>query len=387
MAVHRSADNHLNQMTQEIMTDASPQLVQENKGSLPRRRFAGLFGLRLIVLSLALLALMIFFNINIGSIGQGLAYALVGVAVYMTFRVLHFPDLTVDGSFPIGGAVCAALIVAGVQAEYTLPLAFAAGALVGLVTALITVSLRIEGLLASIIVITGAYTITLRTLDSRSNLALIGERTILTPYQMPVRTWLVDTFGDEMRRQSNNLVEILVFLVVVVLVLLLLNWFMHTELGLMVRAAGQNDQMVRALGINHHYMIILALVVSNGLVGLSGALTVQLLGFADVSLGFGVIVRGLAAVRSVRSTIAPRPMLMRNAPVFICRNCSRRKSFSVSGVCGAAMATKSLSASSFGSCSGFQIASTPSGVRVRTASTASTLMPKAEPRRAISEPM
>jgi putative ABC transport system permease protein len=224
----------------------------------------------------------------------------------MTFRVLHFPDLTVDGSFPIGGAVCAALIVAGVQAEYTLPLAFAAGALVGLVTALITVSLRIEGLLASIIVITGAYTITLRTLDSRSNLALIGERTILTPYQMPVRTWLVDTFGDEMRRQSNNLVEILVFLVVVVLVLLLLNWFMHTELGLMVRAAGQNDQMVRALGINHHYMIILALVVSNGLVGLSGALTVQLLGFADVSLGFGVIVRGLAAVMIGEVLLRPR---------------------------------------------------------------------------------
>jgi putative ABC transport system permease protein len=82
----------------------------------------------------------------------------------------------------------------------------------------------------------------------------------------------------------------------VVLILLLLNWFMHTELGRMIRASGQNDQMVRALGVNHHFMTILALVVSNGLVGLAGALTVQLLGFADVSLGFGVIIRGLAAV-------------------------------------------------------------------------------------------
>jgi putative ABC transport system permease protein len=278
------------------VTDSAPQLVQENPGLLPKRRFANLFGLRIIGLSLVLLALIVVFDINIGSLGQGLAYALVGVAVFMTFRVLHFPDLTVDGSFPIGGAVCAAMIVAGVPAEYSLLAAFIAGAITGLITALITVWLRIEGLLASIIVITGAYTITLRTLDSRSNLALLGERTILTPYQMPLRTWLVDTFGDEMRRQSNNIVEILLFSVVVILVLLLLNWFMHTELGLTVQAAGQNDQMVRALGINHHYMVILALVVSNGLVGLSGALTVQLLGFADVSLGFGVIVRGLAAV-------------------------------------------------------------------------------------------
>lgn len=150
--------------------------------------------------------------------------------------------------------------------------------------------------MASIIVITAAYTVTLRTLDARSNLALIGERTILTPYQEPLRTWLVGTFGAEMRRQSNNIVEIVVFSLAVVIMLLILNWFMHTELGLTIRAAGKNDQMVRALGINHHVMVVLALVISNGLVGFAGALTVQLLGFADVSLGFGVIIRGLAAV-------------------------------------------------------------------------------------------
>ncbi|MFZ0545804.1 MAG: hypothetical protein WAM60_10230 [Candidatus Promineifilaceae bacterium] len=260
------------------------------------RRFSNMFGLRLGLLSLVVTAFIVLFNINIGAIGQGLAYALVGVAVYLTFRILHFPDLTVDGSFPIGGAVCAAMIVAGVPAEYTLVAAFMAGAVTGLVTALITIWLKIEGLLASIIVITGAYTITLRTLDARSNLPLLGERTILTPYQIPLRTWLVDTFGAQMRRQSNNIVEIVVFIVVVSVVLMVLNWFLHTELGLMIRAVGQNDQMVRALGFNHNLMVILALVVSNGLVGLAGALTVQLLGFADVSLGFGVIIRGLAAL-------------------------------------------------------------------------------------------
>lgn len=278
------------------MTDSEALSSTEILDAQPTRRFSNLFGLRLILLTLIIAAFIILFKINIGALGQGMAYALVGVAVFMTFRILHFPDLTVDGSFPIGGAVCAAMIVAGVQAEYTLPAAFLAGAVAGLITALITVWLRIEGLLASIIVITGAYTVTLRTLDARSNLALLGERTILTPYQIPLRTWLVDTFGDEMRRQSNNIAEILVFTLIVVLMLLLLNWFMHTEMGLMIRATGQNDQMVRALGINHHYLVVLALVVSNGLVGLAGALTVQLLGFADVSLGFGVIIRGLAAV-------------------------------------------------------------------------------------------
>lgn len=279
-----------------MTTGSQVQVVKDTTDSSLISKLSQFFGLRLFVLTLILAAFIIGFKINIGSLGQGLSYALVGVAVFMTFRVLHFPDLTVDGSFPIGGAICAALIVAGMQAEVTLLAAFAAGAVAGLITALITVWLRIEGLLASIIVITGAYTITLRTLDSRSNLALLGERTILTPYQIPLRTWLVDTFGEEMRRQSNNIVEIVVFTLVVILVLLLLNWFMHTELGLMIRAAGQNDQMVRALGINHHMMMIIALVVSNGMVGLAGALTVQLLGFADVSLGFGVIIRGLAAV-------------------------------------------------------------------------------------------
>ena len=249
---------------------------------------------------------MSLFNVNIGAIGQGLSYSLVGVAVYLTFRILHIPDLTVDGAFAIGGAVCAALIVAGMPAEVSLFAALLAGALTGLATAIISVWLKVEGLLASIIVITGAYTVTLRILAARSNLPLLNERTILTPFQLPVRTWLVDTFGDSMRRQSNNLVEILVIGAVVIIVLLLLNWFMHTELGLTIRAAGQNSQLVQALGINHQVMVVLTLMISNGLVGLAGALTVQQLGFADVSLGFGVIIRGLAAVMIGEVLLRPR---------------------------------------------------------------------------------
>jgi ABC-type uncharacterized transport system permease subunit len=120
-------------------------------------QFLSSFAFRLILLSAVLIAVLVIFHVNIGSIGQGLSYSLVGVAVFMTFRILEFPDLTVDGAFPIGGAVCATLIVAGIQAEATLFVAFFAGAITGLVTGMIHIFFKIEGLLASIIVITGAY--------------------------------------------------------------------------------------------------------------------------------------------------------------------------------------------------------------------------------------
>lgn len=245
-------------------------------------------------------------GVNIGSIGQGLALSLVGVGVFITFRVLNFPDLTVDGSFPIGGAVAAATITSlGIAAEWSLLLSFVAGALTGLVTALIHVTFKIEGLLASIIVATGAYTITLRTMGT-SNIPLLSERTILTPYEDGMREFLVGTFGDAMRRQSNNLVEIIVFFVVVMGAIALLNWFLHTEIGLTLRASGRNQQMVRALGGNDKLMIVAGLMVSNGLAGLAGALSVQQLGFADVQMGVGMIIRGLAAVMIGEVLLRPK---------------------------------------------------------------------------------
>ncbi len=270
------------------------------------QRRGNFFVMRLFLVAVIAGAMMSAFNVNIGAIGLGLAYALIGVSVFITFRILEFPDLTVDGAFPIGGAVCAMLIINGTAAEVTLAVAFLAGAITGLVTALITILFRVEGLLASIIVITGTYTVVLRVMQDRSNLPLIGERTILTPYQEPVRNFVVEMFGPDMRRQSNNLVEIAVFAVLVILVLLVLNWFMHTELGLTIRAAGRNSQMVRAIGINHNIMLMLALMLANGLAGLAGALAVQQLGFADVSLGIGVIIRGLAAVMIGEVLLRPR---------------------------------------------------------------------------------
>ena len=245
-------------------------------------------------------------NVNIGAIGQGLGYALAGVTVYLTYRVLGFVDLTVDGAFPIGGAVCAVLIVSGQSPEVAIIAAFVAGALTGLATALIDIIFKIEGLLASIIVITGAYTVTLHIMGGRSNVPLLGEETIISRLSKEWRARLIEQFGDSMRRQSTNLLEILLFAVIVIIVLALLYWFLRTEIGLAIRASGKNPQMVRATGLNHNLMIAIALMVANGLAGIAGSLVVQQFGFADVSLGFGLIVRGLAAVIIGEVLLRPR---------------------------------------------------------------------------------
>lgn len=288
-----------------MTTDATRPNSAIPTSSPPLRSFLASFSFRLLLLTVIIIGFVSGFNVNIGSVGQGLSYSLVGVAVFLTFRILEFPDLSVDAAFPIGGAVCATLIVAGIQAEVTPFAAFFAGAMTGLVTALINQLFKIEGLLASIIVITGAYTISLRIMDS-SNIPLIGERTILTPYQQPMRAWMVENLGDEFRRHSNNLVEIIVFSVVVISTIVILNWFMHTEFGLAIRASGRNSQMVRALGMDHRLMVVSVLMISNGLAGMAGALTVQQLGFADVALGFGVIIRGLAAVMIGEVLLSPK---------------------------------------------------------------------------------
>jgi len=274
-------------------TTSEQKLKNENQtSSLPISGFA----VRVILLALIAAVFISIGNVNIGAVGQGFAYALAGVAVFLTFRVLDFPDLTIDGAFPIGGAVCAVLILSGNSPEVSVIGAFIAGAATGFVTAMIHVFFKIEGLLASIIVITGAYTITLRIMDGKSNLPLIGEETLISRHTKEFRAKMIEQFGEDMRRQSNNLLEIMIFGTMVMLILAILYWFLRTETGLAIRATGKNPQMVTAMGLNHHVMVVIGLMVSNGLAGLAGSLAVQQLGFADVNLGVGLIIRGLAAV-------------------------------------------------------------------------------------------
>lgn len=264
------------------------------------------FLLRGILLAIVVAGFMSFGNVNIGAIGQGLGYALAGVTVFLTFRVLGFVDLTVDGAFPIGGATCAILIVNGHSPEVAMLMGFVAGALTGLATALIDIIFKIEGLLASIIVITAAYTVTLHVMAGKSNIPLLGQETLISRHSKSFRTWLVEQFGDQMRRQSTNLLEIILFGFIVFIVLAILYWFLRSEIGLAIRATGKNPQMVRATGLNHNLMIIIGLMVANGLAGVAGSLVVQQFGFADVSLGFGLIVRGLAAVIIGEVLLRPR---------------------------------------------------------------------------------
>jgi putative ABC transport system permease protein len=235
------------------------------------------------------------FNVWLGAIAIGLAFGFVAIAVYLTFRVLDFPDLTIDGSLPLGAAIAAALISAGANPFLVLPIAFAGGAIAGTLTALIATRLRIHSLLASILVTTGLFSINLRIMG-KSNIPLLNTDSVFTPFADPWRAWMVQLGGETLGRMSNNILAILVFVVFVALCKATLDWFMRTEVGLALRATGDNPQMIRALGANTNQMIVLGLALSNGLVSLSGALIAQYQGFADVNMGIGIIIAGLAAV-------------------------------------------------------------------------------------------
>ena len=230
----------------------------------------------------------------LGAIEIGLIFALVALGVYISFRLLRFPDLTVDGSFPLGGAVCAVMIVAGFNPWIATLGATLAGAAAGLVTGWLNVKLKIMDLLASILMMTALYSINLRVMNG-PNVPLIAEPTLFTQLQP-------DSMADYVLRP-------LVLLVIVVLAKLLLDWFFATERGLAIRASGSNARMARAQGINTGAMVLLGMAISNALVGLAGALFVQTQGGADISMGIGTIVIGLAAVIVGESILPSRRII------------------------------------------------------------------------------
>ncbi len=223
-----------------------------------------------------------------GVLELGLIYGLVGLGVYLSFRVLQFPDLTVDGSFPLGGAVAAALIVKGVPPIVATGMAIGAGTIAGVLTAYLTVRLKILNLLASILVMIGLYSINLRIMG-QPNVPLLGQPTIFSQ----VSAGLYSGFANDLLLGA-----------IVLAILLGLNAFLATELGLALRATGANPRMALAQGIAVDRLTLMGMGLSNGLVALAGALFAQLNGFADVTLGVGTIVLGLAAV-IVGETLLP----------------------------------------------------------------------------------
>jgi putative ABC transport system permease protein len=238
----------------------------------------------------------------LGAIEIGLIFALVALGVYISFRLLRFPDLTVDGSFPLGGAVCAVLIAAGYNPWVATLAATAAGAAAGMVTGWLNVKLKIMDLLASILMMIALYSVNLRIMGG-PNVPLINDPTIFNLLQP--------------ERMEDYVFRPLLLLVIVVAAKLALDWFFATQRGLAIRATGSNARMARAQGVNTGGMILLGMAVSNGLVGLAGAMFVQTQGGSDISMGIGTIVIGLAAVIVGESILPSRKIIWATLAVVI----------------------------------------------------------------------
>jgi len=208
------------------------------------------------------------------TVEQGLAFSVMALGVYISFRILNYADLSVDGTFPLGAATSASLISAGVEPYIATLAALFAGMAAGAVTGLLNTKAKISELLSGILTMTALYSINLRIMG-KSNLPLLNERLIITgePYN-----------------------ALMVFGIILVILIVLLYVFFHTEIGMAVRALGSNPKMLISLGINTDGLKVLSLSLSNGLVALSGSLIAQYQGFADVGMGIGTIVIGLASV-------------------------------------------------------------------------------------------
>lgn len=239
----------------------------------------------------------------IGAFELGFIYGIMALGVYLTFRVLNFPDLTVDGSFTTGAAMAAILILNG----HSPIVATLAGGLVGLLAGVFTGLLHtkgnIDGLLAGILTMIGLWSVNLRIMG-KANLPLLREETLMSPLK-------------EAGYLNRTVIGILIFALVAVIFTIAVTWFLHTDLGLSIQATGNNGQMVRALGVNTDRTAILTLGLSNMFVGLCGALMAQYQGFADISMGIGLILVGLASVILGQALLGQRSIFVAAIAVVI----------------------------------------------------------------------
>lgn len=219
------------------------------------------------------------------SITQGFVFATMVLGVYITFRILNFADLTVDGSFTLGGAIAARLIISGFNPVPALIFALAGGACAGAVTGLLHTRLKITELLSGILTMTALYSINLRVMGRAANLSLLRADTLITKLNS-----LNPISGH------SNWIILLFFIVVNVVIKLLIDWFLRTEYGMALRATGDNEIMIKGLGVNTDNTKLFGLALSNGLVAFCGGLVAQYQGFADIGMGVGTVVAGLAGV-------------------------------------------------------------------------------------------
>ncbi|NSB16595.1 ABC transporter permease [Clostridium beijerinckii] len=212
-------------------------------------------------------------GVLINILEQGLLFSLVSIGVYITYKILDFPDLSVDSTFPLGAAISAALLVNGVNPWISIIIATLGGAVAGGITAFLHVKLKITNLMAGILVMIGLYSINLRIMG-KANVPLFNTPNLF----------------------KSSIPAIVVILIMVIVVKILLDLYLKTKSGFLLIAVGDNEQVVSSLGVNKDLVKVLGLMISNALVALAGALTAQYQGFSDVGMGTGTVVMGLAAV-------------------------------------------------------------------------------------------
>lgn len=217
---------------------------------------------------------------------DGLIYGILALGVFITFRILDFPDLTVDGSFPLGAAVMTSSLLAGIPITIAFLLAFLSGCLAGVSTALIHNKLKVPSLLASILTMIMLYSINMRIMGNKPFLSLNKTSTLLTKV-IELTKPIID---------SRPIVFLLFFIIIVIAIILLLDTFFHTDLGLSLGAMGNNEQMIINQGMNPEHLKVIGLALSNGLVAITGGFIAQYQKFSDVNMGIGVVIIGLASV-------------------------------------------------------------------------------------------
>lgn len=220
-------------------------------------------------------------SLIVSAIGQGLLWALLGVGLYISFRILNFADMSVEGTFPMGAAVSVAAITHGMSPVFSIVLAFGAGLIAGMVTGLLYTKGHIPSLLAGILVMTAAYSVNLRIMG-KSNISLLGKQTIFS-----------NSFLQNLPKYFDS---VTVGFIVIAIITILLVLFLQTDFGQAFIATGDNPNMAKSMGIHTDSMTIFGLMLSNGLVSVSGALVAQNNGYSDVNMGIGIIVAAMAAI-------------------------------------------------------------------------------------------
>ena len=225
-------------------------------------------------------------TILLGVLQEGLIYSILALGVYITYSILDFPDLSVDSTFPLGAVVTASCILAGVPAILTLPIAFFAGSLAGIITGLIHVKLKVRDLLSGIIVMTGLYSINLAIAGDKANIPIFGQKTIFeNEFIARLQSWI-----------SSDIFIVIIAFVITWIVKCLLDVYLKTRSGYLLRAVGDNETLVTSLAKDKGIVKIIGLALANGLVALSGSIYCQKQGFFELSIGTGSIVIGLASV-------------------------------------------------------------------------------------------